>query len=101
LGIVTGSGANELVIRSNSQGIRFSLDNGATTQMSIESAGVTINAGSGTTLTVGGASALSLSAVTVTTTSPAAGGAGALPATPAGYMAITIAGVARRIPFYT
>jgi hypothetical protein len=57
--------------------------------MTVLSTGVTIN------------TALSLSAVTVTTTSPAAGGAGALPATPAGYMAITIAGVARRIPFYT
>lgn len=44
---------------------------------------------------------LSLSLVTVNSTAPAAGGAGALPATPAGYMAITIAGVARRIPFYT
>ena len=44
---------------------------------------------------------LSLPQATVTTTAPAAGGAGALPATPAGYVAISIAGVARRIPFYT
>jgi hypothetical protein len=58
-------------------------------------------AASGASLTIAGASPLSLPNVTVTTTSPVAGGAGALPATPAGYMAITIAGVARRIPFYT
>jgi hypothetical protein len=44
---------------------------------------------------------MSLPSVTVTSTAPVAGGAGALPATPAGYMAVTIAGVARRIPFYT
>jgi|SRR6267142_608696 len=44
---------------------------------------------------------LSLPLATVTTTAPVAGGAGALPATPAGYMQITIAGTVRRIPFYT
>lgn len=35
-----------------------------------------------------------------TTASPAAGGAGALPATPAGYFTIVIDGVSRRVPFY-
>jgi hypothetical protein len=39
--------------------------------------------------------------VAITGTSPAAGGAGALPATPAGYFALNINGVARRVPFYT
>lgn len=36
-----------------------------------------------------------------TTAAPAAGGAGALPATPAGYFSLSIAGTVRRIPFYT
>jgi hypothetical protein len=35
-----------------------------------------------------------------TTTAPAAGGAGALPATPAGYMTITIGGVDRKVAYY-
>ena len=35
-----------------------------------------------------------------TTVAPGAGGAGALPATPAGYVTITIAGVARKLPYY-
>jgi hypothetical protein len=35
-----------------------------------------------------------------TTTAPAAGGAGALPATPTGYAAITIGGIARKIAYY-
>jgi hypothetical protein len=39
-------------------------------------------------------------AVASTTSAPAAGGAGALPATPAGYMTITVNGVARQIPYY-
>ncbi len=35
-----------------------------------------------------------------TTTAPAAGGAGALPATPAGYATVTVGGTARKIPYY-
>jgi hypothetical protein len=35
-----------------------------------------------------------------TTSAPSAGGAGALPATPAGYVSITINGTARKIPYY-
>jgi len=34
------------------------------------------------------------------TTAPAAGGAGALPATPAGYLTLTINGVLHQIPYY-
>jgi hypothetical protein len=37
---------------------------------------------------------------TATTTSPAAGGAGALPATPAGYVTQNVNGVSRKIPYY-
>jgi hypothetical protein len=37
---------------------------------------------------------------TTTTTAPAAGGAGALPATPAGYATITINGTSHQIPYY-
>lgn len=43
---------------------------------------------------------LSLSEVTTTTTAPSAGGAGALPATPAGYMTTIINGTTRQIPYY-
>lgn len=51
---------------------------------------------SGTTWKLGANNGMSL-----TTTSPAAGGAGALPATPDGYMAISVNGVDRRTPYYT
>jgi hypothetical protein len=34
------------------------------------------------------------------TTAPAAGGAGALPATPAGYMEMTVNGTVRKVPYY-
>ncbi|MDW9228632.1 hypothetical protein C7S15_3229 [Burkholderia cepacia] len=47
--------------------------------------------------TLGGG--LAFSPVT-TTTAPAAGGAGALPATPAGYATVTIGGTARKFPYY-
>lgn len=40
------------------------------------------------------------SGVTTGTTAPAAGGAGALPATPAGYVTLKINGVNRQIPYY-
>ena len=37
---------------------------------------------------------------TATTTAPSAGGAGALPATPAGYLTVLVNGVARQIAYY-
>ena len=43
---------------------------------------------------------LNFSASTTGTTAPGAGGAGALPATPLGYITVQIAGVARRIAYY-
>lgn len=43
---------------------------------------------------------VSLTGVAVGTTSPSAGGAGALPATPTGYLALGINGVERYVPFY-
>ena len=46
------------------------------------------------------ASALSLNSVSTTTSSPTAGGAGALPMTPAGYVTITINATNYLIPFY-
>jgi hypothetical protein len=51
-------------------------------------------------MTVSGSTGISVT-VTSSTTSPAAGGAGALPATPTGYMQLTINGTVRRIPYYT
>jgi hypothetical protein len=51
--------------------------------------------------TTGGLSGGALSiAPTTTTTAPGAGGAGALPATPAGYMTVTVNGTARKVPYY-
>lgn len=44
---------------------------------------------------------LNLSGASTSTISPAAGGAGALPATPVGYVQIAVGGTARRIPYYT
>lgn len=38
--------------------------------------------------------------VATTTSAPGAGGAGALPATPAGYVSVTINGTARQLPYY-
>jgi hypothetical protein len=43
---------------------------------------------------------ISLNLTTTTMTSPAAGGAGALPATPAGYVTVMIGGIARKVAFY-
>lgn len=43
---------------------------------------------------------ISLNLATTTLIAPAAGGAAALPATPAGYVTIVIAGVARKVAFY-
>lgn len=44
-------------------------------------------------------SILSITGLT-TTTAPAAGGAGALPATPLGYYVVNVAGVDRKVPYY-
>lgn len=43
---------------------------------------------------------IDLQGLTTTTTAPSAGGAGALPATPAGYITILVDGVARQLPYY-
>jgi hypothetical protein len=43
---------------------------------------------------------LSLASPVTGTTAPSAGGAGALPATPAGYVQVRIAGTLRQIPYY-
>jgi hypothetical protein len=43
---------------------------------------------------------LKIAAASVTTAAPVAGGAGALPSTPAGYMNININGTDRKIPYY-
>lgn len=43
---------------------------------------------------------INLQNLTTTTSAPSAGGAGALPATPAGYVTIKIGGTARQIPYY-
>jgi hypothetical protein len=41
-----------------------------------------------------------MTGATTTTSAPSAGGAGALPATPAGYVTVTINGVNRKLPYY-
>jgi hypothetical protein len=41
-----------------------------------------------------------INSAATTTTAPGAGGAGALPATPAGYVTVIIAGTSRKIPYY-
>lgn len=56
--------------------------------------------GLGASLTIDGAGKLVLMNQTIGTTSPAAGGAGALPATPAGYVTVPINGTSRQIPYY-
>lgn len=43
---------------------------------------------------------ISFNPATTTTTAPAAGGAGALPATPAGYVTILVAGVPHKVAYY-
>lgn len=49
---------------------------------------------------LGIASPLELTNQTVSTTAPSAGGAGALPATPAGYVTILVNGTSRVMPYY-
>lgn len=57
---------------------------------------------SGTTITELSLSATTFSLTTTTaTTVGAAGGASALPATPVGYLSVTVNGTARKIPYYT
>lgn len=59
------------------------------------------NVSGGSVSTAGTLSGADLSIAPATsTTAPAAGGAGALPATPAGYATVTINGTARKIPYY-
>jgi hypothetical protein len=43
---------------------------------------------------------ISFNPTTTTVTAPAAGGAGALPATPAGYVTILVNGVPRKVAYY-
>jgi len=50
------------------------------------------------TVTISGA--ITFSSVATTTTAPAAGGAGALPATPKGYFTLTIGSYAAKVPYY-
>lgn len=62
--------------------------------------GITISGNLTGPATIGIGPTLLLTGQTVTTTSPAAGGAGALPATPAGYLKVFINGVNRVVAFY-
>lgn len=78
---ITGSSIGDLLLFSFS-GISLS-GNGGSLHMRIDNTG-----------------AISLPAVATTAVAPAAGGAGALPATPAGYMTLTIAGTPRKLAFY-
>ncbi len=62
--------------------------------------GITISGNLTGPATIGIGPLVSLTGQTVTTASPAAGGAGALPATPAGYLKISVNGVNRVVAFY-
>lgn len=62
--------------------------------------GITISGNLNGPATIGIGPALLLTGQTVTTTTPAAGGAGALPVTPAGYLTILVNGVSRVVAFY-
>ncbi len=86
---LTGNGATTpaKTIRVNS-GVLQVMSNGYGLIMSLDDPG---------NLTVTGG--FSFSPAT-TTTAPAAGGAGALPATPAGYATVTVGGTARKIAYY-
>ena len=54
----------------------------------------------GTSLTTTQVAKLSISNATTGTTSPSAGGAGALPGTPTGYITVTIGGASRQLAYY-
>jgi hypothetical protein len=78
----TGSANGDFVIRQLT-GTIWLVVNSNTLAMSISSTG-----------------AINFNAVATTTVAPGAGGAGALPATPAGYATFSIGGVAHKIPYY-
>jgi hypothetical protein len=71
----------------------------ALTAASIDSAGL-LTAANITTAGVLTAGSIVLPSATTATTSVSAGGAAALPATPVGYLQVTINGTIRKIPFY-
>lgn len=81
--LVTGSALGDLVIRAQSKNILFNADGGSTIHLGIGATG-----------------AISFGALATATTAPAAGGAGALPATPKGYATFTINGTAQKIAYY-
>jgi len=91
------SSANTDIALESDHKLQLVANNGASGRIVID-AGITVTGSSGATAAIG--LALDLSNQTVTTASPAAGGAGALPATPAGYLGVTINGTARKVPFY-
>jgi hypothetical protein len=79
---------------------------GGATEVALDLDGSTANdwltmvTGGGRSVRVDGTGAFFLLRVATTTTAPAAGGAGALPATPAGYFTIGIGTTARKVPYY-
>lgn len=63
--------------------------------------GVSLSAnGGGLAMRLDSSGSIDFHSVATTTTAPAAGGAGALPATPAGYATFSIGGTAHKIPYY-
>lgn len=78
----------------------ISYDNDATTPTLTGTIAFKIEQGGNTTLGASSTNAITLNNTTQTTVG-AAGGASALPATPLGYLTITINGVAVAIPYYT
>jgi hypothetical protein len=92
--VVTGTSGNGPVVTIANTG---STTTGA---MGIDAANSAFFLSPGSTGTMELFGQLSLPQVTTTTTAPAAGAAAAPPATPAGYMTITVDGVARKVAFY-
>ena len=102
---VTGTGGN---VTFNYQGQNMNFTYGGTNYLSANTASGQImfqTSGSNAILLdsaqgLTAYGAVTFSGVATTTTAPSAGGAGALPATPAGYMTITVGSTARKIAYY-
>lgn len=98
-----GANAKYTEFNGNSGFVINLLDDSAAnpvTALSISRTGTTVDniAAEATVLSLAGAQ--SWSNISTTTSAPSAGGAGALPATPAGYVTVSINGVSRKLAYY-
>lgn len=91
-GLTLSDGTNTWTVDTNSGNLRFN-KSGVSTPASLSFAGDLTLAGAVTTLRIGTGNA-------TTATAPSAGAGGALPATPAGYVTISIGGTSRQVAYY-